>query len=339
MVFAPMEVLSLPFTLFILRRGIAARRGRVLAKGSVWGEDFIVHNDELVDSVFAAALTYAEVLALSFDAFQQILTDHADFADVERAVSRARVFYTVRARLMLKGREIFEEKKKRGAVKKSRGMNIISRSVGHRGMTTVRTETQKGMRFGNFSGPNALSASSPVGASPPAYGEPRRGMQRRASGLQQGRDRYSHGDAPTSTSPTNRASPPAHARATFPATGQEPPSPTFTDVAVLPGDLPAHAGNSAATTARVTPTTSAADAAAVAPFDDAFGDAAEPTPVEPVSPMTPRKPDDPHEAAMAALARARPAPHRDDLAVADVDDADDGDADVDDLDAVARSLG
>ncbi|KAK7233042.1 voltage-gated potassium channel [Aureococcus anophagefferens] len=303
MVFAPMEVLSLPFTLFILRRGIAARRGRVLAKGSVWGEDFIVENDELVDGVFAAALTYAEVLALSYQSFHAILDDHADFCDVEKAVHRARVFYTVRARLTQKGREIFEEKRKTGEIKKARGLNIISRSVGHRGMQAVQTKSMKGARFGAFAGPNLPDGG--LSASPPQY--------ERKSG--RARQRHTMDDRPPAGSPPKEPE-----RATFPAGGA--PSPRgaddgFEDLAGLPGGLPAAATGSASTSAVVTPTGFAADAdasTAVAPFQEPYEATTEVLAVEPVS-----------EPASPAAAR-KP---RDDLAVADLDD---------DLDEVAKSL-
>ena len=64
MTFAPMESICLLKTLFILRRGIAAKGGIPLSKGAVWGYDFLVEDAALVDPLFASALTYVEVLVL-----------------------------------------------------------------------------------------------------------------------------------------------------------------------------------------------------------------------------------------------------------------------------------
>ena len=44
MTFAPMESICLLKTLFILRRGIAAKGGIPLSKGAVWGYDFLVED-------------------------------------------------------------------------------------------------------------------------------------------------------------------------------------------------------------------------------------------------------------------------------------------------------
>jgi len=42
MVFAPKELVDLPMTLFFVRRGLAAKQGKPMIKGSLGGADFIV---------------------------------------------------------------------------------------------------------------------------------------------------------------------------------------------------------------------------------------------------------------------------------------------------------
>ena len=62
MVFAPKETLDLPETLFIMRRGVAAKRGRPLVKGTISGTDFICDSEAEMDLVAAMALTCARGL-------------------------------------------------------------------------------------------------------------------------------------------------------------------------------------------------------------------------------------------------------------------------------------
>ena len=73
MTFAPLEVVDIAHTLFVLRRGIAARHGIPFSRGTVWGEDFVLENLDLADATCACALTYIEVLCLSAAGLYQIL--------------------------------------------------------------------------------------------------------------------------------------------------------------------------------------------------------------------------------------------------------------------------
>ncbi|KAH8096566.1 voltage-gated potassium channel [Aureococcus anophagefferens] len=75
MMFAPAEPINVLDSLFIIQSGIAARKGRVLPKGSVWGCDFILEDANLIDRVCAAALSYASVAYLTRDDVFQILAE------------------------------------------------------------------------------------------------------------------------------------------------------------------------------------------------------------------------------------------------------------------------
>lgn len=64
MVFAPKEDARQDRTLFIIQRGIGARRGKILQTGDAWGEDMLLENDFLRDTSITKALSYLHVLML-----------------------------------------------------------------------------------------------------------------------------------------------------------------------------------------------------------------------------------------------------------------------------------
>ncbi|KAH8096299.1 voltage-gated potassium channel [Aureococcus anophagefferens] len=102
MTFAPLEVVDIAHTLFVLRRGIASKRGIPFSKGTVWGEDFVLKRLDLADSACACALTYIEVLSLAAADLYRILRYFpAELARVRFAVA----FYTVKSCLIRLGRE------------------------------------------------------------------------------------------------------------------------------------------------------------------------------------------------------------------------------------------
>mmetsp|Transcript_6920 Transcript_6920/g.18182 ORF Transcript_6920/g.18182 Transcript_6920/m.18182 type:complete len:386 (+) Transcript_6920:11-1168(+) len=53
-----------PGNLYVLRRGLVCRRLRFWTQGTVWGEDMILENVDLIDFAQATAVTYVEVFAL-----------------------------------------------------------------------------------------------------------------------------------------------------------------------------------------------------------------------------------------------------------------------------------
>merc|ERR1712196_326540 len=109
MTFAPMEPISLAWTLYILRRGIAAKLGMPLPKGSVWGHDFVCKDKSLVSPYVASALTYVEVLCLSHQSLYSLLSS-GDYENEALLCRRAGSFYAVRAKLATFGREAIRAK-------------------------------------------------------------------------------------------------------------------------------------------------------------------------------------------------------------------------------------
>ena len=53
----PDRALRQPNTMYINLRGIAAKLGRPMAQGAIWGIDFLLDDDQLFDNVCASALT------------------------------------------------------------------------------------------------------------------------------------------------------------------------------------------------------------------------------------------------------------------------------------------
>merc|ERR1712137_220199 len=64
MVYAPKEDAYQDRTLFIIQRGIGARKGKILQTGDAWGEDMLLENDYLRDNSVTKALSYLHVLML-----------------------------------------------------------------------------------------------------------------------------------------------------------------------------------------------------------------------------------------------------------------------------------
>lgn len=142
--FAPMEAVDIVHTLFIITAGIAARNGRILPKGAIWGEDFILEREHLVDTTCAAALSFATVSCLGRDAFFAILADDA-YADERRAVQKASRFYHLRA-LLLRLATVHAERKrtrKDAKVKASLGINTAA----HRMLGMVQANRRKASFF------------------------------------------------------------------------------------------------------------------------------------------------------------------------------------------------
>ncbi|KAJ8599381.1 hypothetical protein CTAYLR_007021 [Chrysophaeum taylorii] len=115
--FSPAESLDLaPPTLFIMRSGIAARSGKILSKGAVWGADFVVDNEELIERRPAVALTYVDTITLSRDSLKSILLD---FPAERVRIRKAMLWYLVRTLLQEHGRKIAQEKQDVAPRKKS----------------------------------------------------------------------------------------------------------------------------------------------------------------------------------------------------------------------------
>lgn len=79
--FGPGEIMLLPQTLAIMRRGIAAARGRVLNRGHIWGEiEILLTTHSLIDSAYPRTLSYVDILSLERSRLIEVCSHfpHAD---------------------------------------------------------------------------------------------------------------------------------------------------------------------------------------------------------------------------------------------------------------------
>lgn len=123
--FSPTESLDLgpAPTLFIMRSGVAARSGKILSKGAVFGADFIVEPKKYAEDILAVALTYVDTVTLARDSLHAVLSDFPVEAD---RIRRAIVWYIARALLIARGRRVIAKsrgerdgmRKKKSAVDK-----------------------------------------------------------------------------------------------------------------------------------------------------------------------------------------------------------------------------
>ena len=191
MMFAPAEPINVLDSLFIIQSGIAARKGRVLPKGSVWGCDFILEDANLIDRVCAAALSYASVAYLTRDDVFQILAEPS-FGDERRAVARASRFYRLKALLIVAAQEILSDQ---GITRKRRGYALGTTAVARRSTVQIGTKTIKkaerpinsqrmSMRFSETDG--AVQMHLPAALPPPLGGSPSPGDDRRRPSPHQG---------------------------------------------------------------------------------------------------------------------------------------------------------
>jgi len=74
--FLPQEEVGHYRTLFIVERGVATRRGKLLLTGNSWGDDFLLHNDQLRDHQHVVCLTLVEARGLSHRDFEKVLETH-----------------------------------------------------------------------------------------------------------------------------------------------------------------------------------------------------------------------------------------------------------------------
>ena len=93
MIFAPMETIDMPNKLYINRRGLAARKGRPLGRGSCWGVEFLLNVERLGDTTCAMALTYLEILVLDRDDMLHVVEE---FPEEGKVIMRAAAFYALK---------------------------------------------------------------------------------------------------------------------------------------------------------------------------------------------------------------------------------------------------
>jgi len=99
LVYAPREIVEQAVTLCVVNKGIAARKGRIMPKWSVWGHDFMCDYPNLVDRAQTVALSYLEVVGICRDKMIKLLED-PDREKEHMLMRQATIFYTFRAALL-----------------------------------------------------------------------------------------------------------------------------------------------------------------------------------------------------------------------------------------------
>eukprot|EP00401_Gymnodinium_catenatum_P062857 CAMPEP_0117526358 /NCGR_PEP_ID=MMETSP0784-20121206/36243_1 /TAXON_ID=39447 /ORGANISM="" /LENGTH=635 /DNA_ID=CAMNT_0005322581 /DNA_START=84 /DNA_END=1991 /DNA_ORIENTATION=- len=74
--YGPQETMLLPQHLIMLRRGIAAAKGRILNRGDVWGlTDILLVTESLRDIFYPVTFSHVDVVTLSRESLVQVCTD------------------------------------------------------------------------------------------------------------------------------------------------------------------------------------------------------------------------------------------------------------------------
>ena len=120
--YAPSELIKAQATLSIIKSGIAARRGKVLSRGSMWGLDFVVNQWALMDHSPVRSLSYTEVNYLTRAALEFAARS---FPKQQVEIRRATIWITLKCALI-----------------KLRRRNLAKRSLGNWGSHGEIVETQ-----------------------------------------------------------------------------------------------------------------------------------------------------------------------------------------------------
>jgi hypothetical protein len=75
-VYAPRETINARRTLFAMDRGVAWRKMLPLIKGSVWGQDMILHSPDLRDEVPVYCITFVEARYIQYITFATVIENH-----------------------------------------------------------------------------------------------------------------------------------------------------------------------------------------------------------------------------------------------------------------------
>eukprot|EP00927_Polykrikos_kofoidii_P084475 TRINITY_DN8905_c0_g1_i2.p1 TRINITY_DN8905_c0_g1~~TRINITY_DN8905_c0_g1_i2.p1 ORF type:complete len:734 (-),score=95.52 TRINITY_DN8905_c0_g1_i2:258-2270(-) len=105
-VHAQSEVFGKPQTFYVLSKGLASRRMRIVRVGDYWGEDFLLSNPNLVENEWCFALTYLELSNLSGEAFMRIVEENScEFPEFGKRVRRYVVRLAVRRGILLEAKK------------------------------------------------------------------------------------------------------------------------------------------------------------------------------------------------------------------------------------------
>jgi len=130
--FAEGEKISTFSTMYILKKGIAAIEGRILTRGSVWGEDVILLGLSYVRKNIVHCLSYVETLSITRVALQSILERHPE---AKRVVKKASVMLALR-RAVVRSAKLLREKKWMEAhgIPLGKDQNVVAYSEKEHGM-------------------------------------------------------------------------------------------------------------------------------------------------------------------------------------------------------------
>jgi hypothetical protein len=154
-ILAQKEMFGDPQVLYILNMGLVARKGRVLRKGAVWGEDVILSCVDLCEDPKVIALTYAEVLSLRREQLDDVarkLQYDSERKKLRRSVVRLATF-----------RGILQEAERRKRFSVEESVELAK----HDGVVVDRDRAR--MRTFVPVGPNEVSASSDSPLPPTSY--------------------------------------------------------------------------------------------------------------------------------------------------------------------------
>jgi len=137
--------------LYIINRGVALYRAKLLGRGRVWGEDFILSSERLRSLYVAKAMNYLEVFYLARD---PLLAIASDFPIIGRRIRRLAVFMALRRDLILTV-SMYKAAEKAKAMAKA-----TLKSPGVKAVAT--SEVVGGAEAGSGSGASKGAASLPV---------------------------------------------------------------------------------------------------------------------------------------------------------------------------------
>lgn len=87
--FGPGEFIQLPQTLIVIRRGVAAVRGRILRRGDVYGQwELLLVSPNLIDTAMLKTLTFVDVLILTRES---LVTVCQSFPKADQRLRRAQI--------------------------------------------------------------------------------------------------------------------------------------------------------------------------------------------------------------------------------------------------------
>lgn len=87
--FGPSDTINLPETMFVIHKGIAGVKGRILSRGDVWGAaDVLLETRQLVESAMPRTISYVEVFMLTK---RSILEVCRSFPRADQRIRRAQI--------------------------------------------------------------------------------------------------------------------------------------------------------------------------------------------------------------------------------------------------------